>query len=203
MSKKGTRREMSSSVWRTTATDFGSYAKGNTVNKPETNKSWFSKLVEKEVEYADPYEDRGLSIGIVVVGILMGVYFIAHQAQATGFFTATFGTLEMVLLYGMLLYWIVTSALIIVGQKDLSRDLDLGGLFFAALAVAWLLVVFPFDFAHFADVASESLRVLLMWISNDIARLLMVLSFIVHLGLAVYSAILRLAVYRVRARKST
>lgn len=172
------------------------------MNKPGTNENWFSRLVEKEVEYADPYEDRGLSIGIVVVGLLMGAFFIAHQTQATGFFTPTFGMLEMILLYGVLLYWIVTSALIIVGQKNLSRDLDLGGLFFAAFAIVWLLVVFPFDFAHFADVAPDSLRFLLQWISNDIARLLMVLSFIVHLGLAIYSAILRLAVYRARARKT-
>lgn len=173
------------------------------MNKTQTNKSWFSKLVEKEVEYADPYEDRGLSIGIVVVGVLIGSYCIAHQTRSTGFFTATFGTLEMILLFGTLLYWIVTSALIIVGQKNLSRDLDLGGLFFAAIAVAWLLVVFPFDFAHFADMMPDSLRFLVRWISNDIARVLMVLSFIVHLGLAVYSAILRVSVYRARARKNS
>ncbi len=173
------------------------------MNRTQTNKSWFSKLVEKEVEYADPYEDRGLSIGLVVVGVLMGLYYITHQTRSTGFFTTTFGTIEMLLLYGTLLYWIVTSVLIIIGQKNLSRDLDLGGLFFAAFAVAWLLVVFPFDFAHFADLLPDSLRFLLQWISNDIARVLMVLSFIVHLGLAVYSAILRLSVYKARARKNS
>lgn len=173
------------------------------MNKTEAPKSWFSKLVEKEVEYADPYEDRGLSIGIVVLGVLIGSYCIAHQTRSTGFFTATFGTFEMILLYGTLLYWIVTSALIIVGQKNLSRDLDLGGLFFAAIAVAWLLVVFPFEFAYFADVLPDSLRFVVQWISNDIARVLMVLSFIVHLGLAVYSAILRVSVYRARARKNS
>jgi hypothetical protein len=173
------------------------------MNKTQTNKSWFSKLVEKEVEYADPYEDRGLSIGIVVVGVLLGLYLVAHQTQSTGFFTATFGTLEMFLLYGTLLYWIVTSALIIVGEKNLSRDLDLGGLFFAAVAIAWLVVAFPFDFAHFADLLPDSLRFLVAWISNDIARVLLVLSFIVHLGLAVFSAVLRLSVYKTRARKNS
>ena len=144
-------------------------------------RSRFSELVEKEVEYADPYEDRGLSIAIVAAGVLMGLFFVAHQARSTGFFTATFGTLEMLLLYGVLLYWILTAALIIVGQKNLSRDLDLGGLFFAAIAVALLLV---------------------QWSSNDIARVLMVLSLIVHLVLAVFSAALRLSVYRARAQES-
>jgi len=164
--------------------------------------SRFSKLVEKEVEYADPYEDRGLSIAMVVVGVLMGLFFVAHQARSTGFFTAAFGALEMLLLYGTLLYWIVTAALIVVGQKNRSRDLDLGGLFFAAIAVAWLLVVFPFDFAHVADTLPDSLRFLVQWISNDIARVLLALSFIVHLGLAIYSAILRVSVYRARAQES-
>jgi hypothetical protein len=165
-------------------------------------KSRLSGLVEKEVEYADPYEDRGLSIAIVVVGVLMGLFFGAHQTRSTGFFTAAFGTLEMLLLYGTLLYWIATSALIIVGQKNLSRDLDLYGLFFAAGAVAWLLLVFPFDLAHAADALPDSLRFLVQWVSSDIARVLMALSLIVHLGLAVYSAILRASVYRARARGS-
>ena len=73
-------------------------------------RSRFSGVVEKEVEYADPYEDRGLSIAIVVACVLMGLFFVAHQARSTGFFTATFGTLEVLLLYGTLLYWIATSA---------------------------------------------------------------------------------------------
>jgi hypothetical protein len=165
-------------------------------------KSRFSALVEKEVEYADPYEDRGLSIAIVVVGVLIGLFFVAHQARSTGFFTGTFGALEMLLLYGTLLYWIATSALIVVGQKNLSRDLDLGGLFFAAIAVAWLLVVLPFDLAHVADTLPDSLRFLVQWISNDIARMLLVLTLIVYLVLAVFSAILRVSVYRARAQES-
>jgi hypothetical protein len=181
--------------------DPGASQGGITVNGIEATESWFSRLVKKEVEYADPYEDRGLSIGIVVIGILVGSYFIVHQARSTAFLTAAFGSLEIVLLYGTLLFWIATSALIIVGQKSRSRDLDLGGLFFATAALAWLLAVFPFDFAHLADVAPDSLRFLVQWISNDVARALMVLGFIVHLGLAVFSAVLRLSVYRTRAQR--
>lgn len=171
------------------------------MNSIEAIRSGFSGLVEKEVEYADPYEDRGLSIAIVVAGVLMGLFFVAHQARSTGFFTAPFGALEMLLLYGTLLFWIATSALIIVGQKNLSRDLDLGGLFFAAVAVAWLLVVFPFDFARLADALPDSLRFLVQWISNDIARVLLALSLIVHLSLAIFSAVLRVSVYRTRAQE--
>jgi hypothetical protein len=63
-------------------------------------------------------------------------------------------------------------------------------------------VVFPFDFAYSADALPDSLRFLVQWISNDVARVLMVLSFVVHLSLAVYSAILRVSVYRARAQGS-
>jgi hypothetical protein len=49
--------------------------------------------------------------------------------------------------------------------------------------------VFPFEFAHFADVSPDSLRFLVGWISNDIARVLMVLAIIVYLGAAVYCPI--------------
>lgn len=170
------------------------------MNGMEAIRSRFSELVEKEVEYADPYEDRGLSIATAVVGVLIGSYFVAHQAQSTGFFTSAFGRLEMLLLYGTLLYLVVASALIIVGQKSLSRDLDLGGLFFSAVAIAWLFAVFPFEFARLADILPDSIRFLVQWISNDIARVLMVLAFSVQLSLAVFSAILRVSVYRTRAR---
>jgi hypothetical protein len=164
-------------------------------------RSGFSALVEKEARGADPYEDRGLSIALITAGVLIGSFLVAHQARSTGLFTASFGTTEMLLLYGTLLFWIVTSALIVVGKKDLSRDLDLGGLFFAAGAAAWLLVVLPFDFAHLADMWPASLGFLAQWISDDIARVLLVLSFVVHLGLAVFSATLRVSVYRTRARQ--
>lgn len=171
------------------------------MNRVEAMRGRFSKLIEKEVEYADPHEDRGLSVATVVAGVLIGSYFVAHQARATGFFTSTFGTPEMLLLYGTLLYMVVASALIIVGRKSLSRDLDLGGLFFSAFAIAWLLAVFPFEFAHFAGILPDPLRFLVQWISNDIARVLMVLGFVVQVSLAVYSAILRLSVYRARVRR--
>jgi len=37
------------------------------------------------------------------------------------------------------------------------------------------MIIFPFDFAHFADVVPDFLRFLVSWISNDIARVLIIL----------------------------
>ena len=65
-----------------------------------------------------------------------------------------------------------------------------GGLILAAsFCTVWLLVVFPFEFAYFADAVPDSLRFLVQWVSNDIARVLMVLGIIVYLGGAVYCPI--------------
>ncbi len=168
-------------------------------------KSWFSRLVEKEVEEYDviPYSERVTSIAIVVVFPLIVLYFVAHQMWSTGFFTATFGTLEMLLLYGSLIAWIVTGALEGFGRKNLSRDFDaFGGLIFVTVGIAWLFVVFPFEFAYFADVLPDFLRFLVQWISNDIARVTMVLGIIVNLVAAVYSAISRVFVRKARAQKN-
>jgi hypothetical protein len=174
------------------------------LNKREAIKSWLSERVEEELEDYDELslEDRVISIAIIMVFPLIVFYFVAHQTLSTGFFTATFGTLEMVLLYGSLIYWIFTCTVLLLELKDLSRDIDsFGGLFFAAVGFAWLFVVFPFDFAYFADVMPDSLRFLVLWVSNDIARVLLVLGFIVHLFLAVFSGIHRVMVRKELARR--
>ncbi len=117
--------------------------------------------------------------------VLMVLYLAAHQMWSTGFFTATFGTLEMIMLYGSWIAWIITSVLEgVLGQRLLSRLFDtFGGIIFIAVATAWLLVVFPFEFTYFADVLPVILRFLLQWISNDIARVIMVL-YTIAMGIA-------------------
>jgi len=58
-----------------------------------------------------------------------------------------------------------------------------------AFSFVWLLVVFPFDFSHFADVLPESLRFLLQWITNDIGWALLLIGAILMAVAAVYSPI--------------
>ena len=160
-------------------------------------KEWLSERVEEELEDYDKLsvEDRVISVGVIMVFPLILFYLIAHQVLSTGFFTATFGILEMILLYGSLIFWIVTCTVLLLELKDLSRNIDsFGGLGFAAVGFFWLFLVFPFDFAHFADVLPEALRFLVLWISNEIAWVLLVLGFILHLFLAVYSGFHRVMV---------
>jgi hypothetical protein len=156
----------------------------------KANESWFSRG-KAEAEEGIPSSERFVGIAIVVFSVLTILYFVAHQERATGFFTPAFGTSEMIALYGLLTLGIISAGLEgVFGLRLYSRLFDVfGGLILAAIALTWLFVVFPFEFAYFADVAPESLRFLVRWISNDVARVLMVLAIIVYLGAAIYCPI--------------
>jgi hypothetical protein len=156
----------------------------------KANESWFSRG-KAEAEKGIPPSERFVGITIVVFSVLMIRYLAAHQLRSTGFFTATFGTSEMFMLYGVLILGIISAGLEgIFGLRLYSRLFDVfGGLILAAVCTIWLLAVFPFEFAYFADVSPDSLSFLVRWISNGIARVLMVLAIIVYLGAAVYCPI--------------
>jgi len=156
----------------------------------KANESWFSRG-KAEAEKGIPFSERFVGIAIVVFSVLMISYLAAHQVRSTGFFTAKFGTPEMFMLYGVLILGIISAGLEgVFGLRLYSRLFDVfGGLLLAAVCTIWLLVVFPFEFAHFADVSPDSLSFLVRWISNGIARVLMVLAIIVYLGAAVYCPI--------------
>lgn len=156
----------------------------------ESNENWYSRA-KAETDKGVPRNDRVFGIIIVVVSLLLMLYFVAHQTGSTGFFTSAFSALEMVMLYGNLTAWIITGALEgLFGQRLLSRIFDaFGGIVFMVVSLAWLLVVFPFDFAYFADVLPVSIRFLVQWISNGIAQGVMVLGVILLIVAAVYSPI--------------
>jgi hypothetical protein len=160
------------------------------LNKPESGENWFSRA-KAEADKGVPLNERVVGVAIVVVSILAMLYFAAHQAGSTGFFTTAFGALEMVMLYGNLTAWAITGFLEgALGQRLLSRLFDaFGGIIFITISLAWLLVVFPFDFVYFADVLPDFLRFLVQWISNDIARGLMVIGVIVFAVVAIYAPI--------------
>jgi hypothetical protein len=166
------------------------YGVGNVLQDSESNENWFSRA-KTEADKGVPRNDRVAGIAIVVVSFLLMLYFIAHQTESTGFFTSTFGPLEMVMLYGNLTAWIITGPLEgFFGQRLLSRIFDaFGGIIFMVVSLAWLLVVFPFDFSYFANVLPVSLRFLVQWISNGIAQGVMVLVVILLAVAAVYSPI--------------
>ena len=149
------------------------------------SENWFSRE-KAEADKGIPTNERIVGIVVFFMGsVLMILYLVAHQILSTGFFTSSFGTIEMILLYGSWVAWIIKSGLEgVLGQRFLSRLFDtFGGIIFITVATAGLLVVFPFEFTYFADVLPEFIRFLVQWISNDIARVIMVL-YIIAMGIA-------------------
>ena len=162
--------------------------------------SWISRA-KAEADKGASFGDRFTGIVIVFVNVMLIGFFITHQTTSTGFFSSKFGTLEMLLLYGSMVALIITGSLDgIFGQRLLSRLFDVfGGIIFITISLAWLLIIFPFEFAYVADVLPISLRFLVQWISNDIAQGLMILGIIV---LAVATAYSPIAYKFVRIKRS-
>ena len=147
-------------------------------------------------------DDIILSITFDIITFLLFWFYAAHQTLSTGFFNVKFGIFEKVLLYGTLIYWIVTCIFLLLKLKNASRNLDsFGGLIFGGLGKAWLFVVFPFDFAYVADALPVSLRFLIQWIPNWLARVVIALGFLMYVFLARYAGTLRVVVLKERARR--
>jgi len=168
------------------------------LSETKATKNWFARRAEAEAKKdIITYSQRVGNIVGLVIGLLIVLYFVAHQTGSTGFFTSKFNALEAFLFYGSLMVWDVSTALkVLFGRKNLVRFFDVFGGIFNVVAIAWLFVVFPYDFAYLADVLPSFLRFLLQWISNDIARVLMVLGIIVAPIMAIYTAIMYVFVRR-------
>lgn len=154
------------------------------------DQTWFSRA-KADADKGIPTDERLSSAAIAVVSVLMVLFFMSHQTQSTGFFTVEFGLFEQFLFYGYWGVWLTTASLEgILGLRLLSRLFDVfGGIIFLVISTVVLLIIFPFDFQYLADVLPESLRFLLEWISDDIARVVMVLGTIGLLFATVYSPI--------------
>jgi hypothetical protein len=117
--------------------------------------------------------------------LLLFGFLLYHQLANTGFFTEKFTGLEMLCLYGPLLVGI--SPLLIrawIGQRNPARPFDATSSLLLAAGSLWLFTVFPFDYSHLADALPGALRFVLAWVTNDIARIVLVLQVVLGLGSA-------------------
>jgi hypothetical protein len=127
--------------------------------------------------------ERGGEIFAVAAIVLAALYFYAHQAWSTGFFLPSFGPAESFFLYGSILAG-TTGPLsrLVTGRRNISRLPELAASALWVAGSAWLLAVFPFNFAHLTDVLPDFLRFLLSWITNDIAWVLFLLGILGGMG---------------------
>lgn len=113
------------------------------------------------------------AIPSIIATFLIGGFYIAHQAWSTGFFTADFTILLATAFYASVFYVIVNSAAkVLIARKDVVILIELiGAVLFMGVA-AWVYFVFPFNFAHLADVVPVQAQFALTWITNDIGRII-------------------------------
>lgn len=173
-------------------------------SETEALDNWFDKRAKAEaMKDHMPLSERIGNIVGIIVGILVVLYFSAHQMWSTGFFTSSFGTFEMLLFYAVLIVGIISSALkALFARKNMIRPFDIIEAILAIVALSLFIIVFPFEFTYFADVLPDFLRFLLQWISDDIARVLMVLGIVVALIMSIYTAIIYLLVRRQLSKPS-
>ena len=165
------------------------------------SKGWFTRHAESEAKKdgIKLSERVGEVIGIFCILVVL-IFFITHQTSSTGFFTSTFGSVEQFLFYGSLSFGIITSVgKIIIGRKNTIRPLDAFGALFSCVALVQLLRVFPFNFVHLADILPEILRLITLWITNDVVKIFMILGIIGCLVSALYTIALYLSIRRARS----
>ncbi len=116
---------------------------------------------------------------IVAMLVVLG-FFAAHQSANTGFFIDRFGTLEMLALYvPILLSFAAPITRAIGGRHNPARPFEVAMNISLAIGSLWLAIVFPFNFAHLADVLPSALRFVFLWINNDIGRFVLILQVII------------------------
>ena len=107
--------------------------------------------------------------------VLFG-FFAYHQRANTGFFTPKFEPFEMLCLYGPILVALAAPASRAWnGRRNPARPLDVAMNLSLTAGSLWLLIVFPFNFSHLADVLPGLVRFLISWITDDIGKIMMVL----------------------------
>ena len=140
-------------------------------------------------EVLDPGQRSG-EVASVFIAILVLAFFTYHQVANTGFFTSRFGDLEMFAFYGSIVLSLAPPiARAVVGRRNPVRPLEAASNLFFAFASLYLLTIFPFNFAHLSDALPPAIRFVLLWVTNDIAKILFAIAFLGSLISAAVNAI--------------
>jgi hypothetical protein len=168
------------------------------LSETKATKNWFARRAEAEAkkDILSFSERVGDAVGALVI-LLCLLFWVVHQTSSSGFFTSKFGPAETFVFYVPVVFGVVTAvAKVVVGRKNMLRPVETCMHACSAVVDVWMLVVFPFDFSHLADVLPDFLRFLLLWISNDVAKVLLTIGIIGLSAATVYTATLYVFVRR-------
>ena len=115
--------------------------------------------------------ERAGQLGSFFIIGLAAWFLLTHWTDDTGFYTSDFGQLDAVLLFGPLFFGVLPPLVrTLRGRKNIARPWDIVSSMLFVLSFAYFLCAFPFDMAFFAVPLPESLRFLIDWVSEDIAK---------------------------------
>ena len=158
--------------------------------------SWTESIAKREA--ARDVMRNGERVGeafAILFFYLVILFFVVNQVDDTGFFTTGFGSTEMVLFYGGLIFGMIAPILrLILGRRNKVRPVELISNGFFVIAASYLLSVFPFDFAHFPDLLPEGIQFMFDWITNDIARVGLSIIIVIVIIVSVWTAFLYIVV---------
>ena len=160
--------------------------------------SWFTSRIRMHVRKDHlKFSERISEFISAFLMLLAAFFFISHQILSTGFFTSRFGSMEAFLFYLPILIG-VTACIVrgVIGRRNAVRPLDVAGSIVWFIAASWLLIVFPFDFSHLADILSSPFKLLLAWFSDDFGKIILALAGVAGFFNAIYSSMLYLFVRR-------
>jgi hypothetical protein len=121
------------------------------------------------------YSSKGfITFSFMLLPAIFILFFAFHQARLSGFFTSEFGYLEIVAIYlPLILSFGAINSHIYFRQYYRGLFILFNTSF--ALGAAWLLIVFPFNFQHVAEILPGFTKLFVSWISPATGRILLVL----------------------------
>jgi len=139
---------------------------------------------ESEAKYASRKDyltlpQRFGELTSVIFILLLLAFYAYNQIENTGFFTSKFGGWEMLALYGSISLSLLPPLMRAkIARRNSVRPLEAFCNLFFAFSILYLLLVFPFNFAHFPDALPAFVRFMFWWLTNDVARILIFLGFL-------------------------
>ena len=116
----------------------------------------------------------------VVLMSLLFVFFAYHQWKQTGFFTHEFGVPEMIALYlPIILSMVPPIQRAILGRVNPSRPVEASADLLMAIGSLWLWHVFPFNFAHIADIFPARMFFAFTWLTDGVGKIILILQVVV------------------------
>lgn len=158
--------------------------------------AWLNQQADKEARTDVLKRPERFGQLVAVAGFMVVLLFVViHQTRPTGFFTEGDETATAAVIYVMLVFGIPPLLVrFFTGRKNVARPFELLSFFPFLVGQLYLLVVFPLDFAHFADPLPASIEFLLDWVSPTLAKWVLGIGVVGSAVFMVYNLLLYRAV---------